>query len=521
MIKSNLEATVFNLIKTLKVKVTHRSVAECLEDHPEYPSLLSVSDCLSDWGLRNQSYLIDKAAFTETDMLFPFLAHLPEKGGRFMLVTSITDTAVFYKNESNSESKIARNEFLSRWDGIALHATADDSSGEQNYLSNLVKSSLESAKVPATFLLLVTIICWGVANTTIHLPIALLGSIKLLGLAISMLLVIQSINSNNPFIKNLCGLGGKNDCNAILKSDAAKLTSWLTWSDVGLMYFSCSFLLLVLDPLMPLLPLVNLLALPYTIYSVTYQYRAKNWCVLCCAVQLLLLLEAVTFWLSHYSFDLLSFGFSLNAISSLLVSLLLPVLIWAYVKPIILKASQLKSVKSQLKTFKYNYDLFHQALKNQPKYAISNDLRPIVLGNPKAETTITMVSNPFCGPCAKAHQLIDGWIKHREDIQLKVIFLTANTDSDLRTKVSRHLCALSSEDVIENAMNEWYSSAQKDYKSWAEKYPITVGEEMKNIMQIQNEWCDVAEIEYTPTIFLNGYKLPEPYRLEDIKYFLS
>ena len=121
---------------------------------------------------------------------------------------------------------------------------------------------------------------------------------------------MQSLNANNPFVKNLCSLGGKNDCNAILKSDAAKVTSWLSWSEVGFFYFFGSLLsLLLASSSLPLLAWLNLFALPYAIYSIAYQYRHKNWCVLCCCVQALLLLEALAF-LSNQNFQLSAFTFA-------------------------------------------------------------------------------------------------------------------------------------------------------------------------------------------------------------------
>jgi hypothetical protein len=34
------------------------------------------------------------------------------------------------------------------------------------------------------------------------------------------------------------------------------------------------------------------------------------------------------------------------------------------------------------------------------------------------------------------------------------------------------------------------------------------------------EWCEEAEISFTPTIFINGRRLPEKYRIEELKYIL-
>ncbi len=178
----------------------------------------------------------------------------------------------------------------------------------------------------------------------------------------------------------------------------------------------------------------------------------------------------------------------------------------------------------QLRKFKYNSDLFNQALKNQPKYAIPDDLGAIVLGNDKAETIITMVSNPYCGPCAKAHQTLDNLLKDMTNIQLKIVFTTNNRENDLKTKVAKHFGALSRNHnnlFIKDAMNEWYNSPTKNYEKWAAKYPTVVNDETEEFIQNQRKWCDMAEITLTPTIFINGHKLPDPYRLEDIKHLLD
>ena len=151
-------------------------------------------------------------------------------------------------------------------------------------------------------------------------------------------------------------------------------------------------------------------------------------------------------------------------------------------------------------------------------------MMPLTLGNPNAETTITMVSNPFCGPCAKAHELLDDWLSYRDDIKLKIIFSTADSDDDEKTKVSRHISALAllkDTALVEKALNDWYSQSTKKYDQWALKYPVAHHDDLPEVTKKQKAWCELTEIMFTPTIFIDGYKLPEPYRLEDIKYLLS
>jgi hypothetical protein len=52
-----------------------------------------------------------------------------------------------------------------------------------------------------------------------------------------------------------------------------------------------------------------------------------------------------------------------------------------------------------------------------------------------------------------------------------------------------------------------------------QKYPLT-----ENILENQaakinamNDWCKIADIAYTPTIYLNGRQLPITFALADLK----
>jgi len=148
--------------------------------------------------------------------------------------------------------------------------------------------------------------------TNLSWQIILLTLFKTAGLITSILLLIQSIDSNNPLVQVLCQGGGKTDCNAILSSKAAKVPIpiaigiELTWSEVGFFYFAGTWLLLLFGGGSPAiwqaLALLNFISLPYTVYSIYYQARvAKQWCVLCCTVQALLWLEFFSLTLTPLS----------------------------------------------------------------------------------------------------------------------------------------------------------------------------------------------------------------------------
>ncbi|MFN0257608.1 cysteine peptidase family C39 domain-containing protein [Pedobacter ureilyticus] len=510
------------LLKALGIKVTDKTLKEKLENHPDFPSLMAVSDCFNEWQISNAAYHIPKEEYKAEELQFPFIAQIPANGGQFILVHQIANGKAIYSDEKVKRKEITEEEFLKSWSGILLYAEATEKSGEEGYFGKKLLETIDELKIPAAVLILVLSVVLAVNFSAAPLDFNLLLVIKFIGIGISVLLLAHSVDANNPLIQNLCSLGKKNNCNAILKSDAAKATSWLSWSEVGFFYFAGSFLSLLFVPTsISLLILINICALPYTLWSIYYQYNHKNWCVLCCTVQALLWLE----FFAAMGANSWSLVFSVpTSYIGMLVSFIAPVLLWYILKPALQKSSEYRLLKQQLKKFKYNSELFGHALTKQPRYAVPNEIAPIILGNPEAETIITMVSNPFCGPCAKAHETLDRWLKTRSDIQLKIVFTTADHEDDQRTKVARHVTALSLTNnvaLVEKALNHWYEQREKKYEDWAKDYQINIREEVNEATKRQKQWCDMAEITFTPTILVNGYKLPEPYRLEDIQYLIN
>ncbi|WP_129715043.1 thioredoxin domain-containing protein [Pedobacter sp. SYP-B3415] len=111
-----------------------------------------------------------------------------------------------------------------------------------------------------------------------------------------------------------------------------------------------------------------------------------------------------------------------------------------------------------------------------------------------------------------------------DDLQIRVVFATADHDKDRMAIVTKHFTALNKmadQKKLESALNDWYTRKHGRYEDWAKRYPVTFEPGLKVATQKQKEWCDMANIVATPTILINGRKLPEPYQLEDLRYLLS
>ncbi|MBK0378893.1 cysteine peptidase family C39 domain-containing protein [Mucilaginibacter segetis] len=523
----NPDAVLIELLKYLNKPVPPQKVVEELDIHPDYPSLLALNDVLNNFGVPASAYRITTAEVT--DVPCPFIAHTRKSGAEFMLVKKLDKQKVVVSDQLNSSRTLSMEKFSEIFDGILL--VPDEETANTEIKTPAYELSVEEMRYPLALgllgmVFLIAMVYYSSLAYTGGWILPLAALFKTAGLVTAVLLLIQSIDKNNPLVQTLCGGSEKANCNAILTSKAAKVFNWLSWSEVGFFYFAGTWLALVFagsnTAMLQTLAILNILSLPYTVYSIYYQARiAKQWCVFCCAIQALLWLEFIPLVSSlKQPFNYLS----MEGWASLLICLSLPVAVWLLLKPVLLKAQQVKQLKNQLRRFKYNTELFNTSLKEQPKYANPDIDWSIVLGNVEAGNIITMVSNPYCPPCAKAHNVLDEWLSHNPDMQLRIVFTANNNDDDIKTTVSRHLMALNElpdKSKVKQALHDWYEQKQKNYEAWAKVHPVNLDETKYDKLERQKEWCTMAEVKATPTLLVNGYRLPEAYQIKDIKYMLE
>jgi uncharacterized membrane protein len=521
---SNPDAAIVKLLKFSKINTDPAIIISELEKHPNYPSLLAISDVLTALNIENSAF---EASYEDLiDVPCPFIAHTNFNGGDFMVVNRIKGDHIYVSSEKWNKHKLSVTEFNRQYAGVVLVA---EPSVTFSTFPVTIKSILTNIRVPAITAGLVLILLSLLFFNTGYLAnlswqTLLLTLFKSAGLLTSILLLIQSVDSNNPLVQAICQSGGKTDCNAILSSTAANVFEGLTWSEVGFFYFAGTWLLLLFGGGSSLtwtaLAVLNFISLPYTFYSIYYQARvAKKWCVLCCTVQALLWLEFIPL-ISNFkgsSFSLTAYP--AGAWSALFVCLIAPVILWSLLKPLFLKTQQLPSIKQQLHKFKYNSELFNKTLTGQPKYTLPGEEWCIVLGNAEADNIFTIATNPYCPPCAKTHQLLDELLHQNDNLQARIIF-----KSDLSNPVSRHLMALNQlpdKKIVKQALHDWYEHKHKTYESWAKVYPVQLDEAESYKLDKQRDWCQLADITFTPTLLLNGYRMPDLYRLPDLKYMLQ
>lgn len=513
-----------------KLKITASSIKTAIEENPYYPSLLSLSDTFTKFKVPNNGFKVDKETFEQLELPLAAYYHISGIGREFVLVTNITENTVSYLHSSSKKETVVKKEFLNRYQEVVWMAEPNEQSGESGFEAKLQlerKSGIRKLLLwTMGLILLVSVVVFNVTNTN-ALTFMSIFLIKLMGLAVTILLLAYEFNKNNIFIRNICSGGVKTSCEAVLDSRAAKIGN-ISWSELGFLYFAATTIFLLLPVTtfsikIAWLTMANAFAAPYILFSIYYQWRVvKNWCPLCLITQAVLLFELIwsiaNFWINRSQSVL-----EMSTIGVLLFSVVLPITIWYTLKPEIKKANDAERFEAAYKRLHHNPVIFNNLLQQQEKVSDGWQHLGITIGNPAAVNHIIKVCNPYCNPCAKAHRELEELLREK-DIKLTILFNATGTEDDITTVPALHLLALaavSNEKETQHILDEWYYSETKSYDEFAKKYPVN-GELDSQAHQIEKmqEWCKKSDINYTPTIFLNEYRLPENYNLEELKSIL-
>jgi uncharacterized membrane protein len=515
------------LLRKLEVPVTRTTVIETIEKQPYPSSLYAISRSLDQWNVPNAALETDAERLD--DLPLPFIIFLKTGKGVFHLVTDIGQQTICYVTGSGTERTVMRETFLEDWEGVVLVAEANQSSGEKNYPARKRQEWLEHFRIPSVIGL-----CFGLmalfflsGSSPDHGWLSLLLSLKFAGMVITALLLWWEADPSQQFLKQVCSGRKRGNCNAVLASTAARPFMGVSWSEIGFVYFAGGFLFILLgNSLTELLGWLSLFSIPFIFFSIFYQWRiVRQWCALCLLVQALLFAETMTGFLAGWlrSANQPSDLQPLQLIP-LLTSFCLPLCFLILTKKAYRALGVAKHYEREIAQLKFNKEVFQVLLQRQKKVTVPGDLG-IMLGDPAARHTLVQVCNPYCGPCARAHKVIEELIEGNRDIRVQIIFTATDDERDIRSAPVKYLMALYESDrsgSIKQALDNWYATGMKDYDAFASRYGLN-GELQRQGKKLEAmaRWCEEAEIELTPTFFLDGHLLPEEYSIDQIRYVLE
>lgn len=525
--EKNAIDTLTYIVETTGVKVTTKTVKEQLYLHPDFPSLLAFSDVLHEWNIPAIATRVFREQLVEIPL--PAIAYLEIKGGYFAPIRKVSSQEIEWLDTQKGWQKEPLEEFYRKWNHVVLLLEPNENSQEAKFNEKRKEALLTIVRKP--FLLgglLVCLLLFGAmyapAFSQMNWPYFALIATKLIGAGLSMLLLLSMMGTDNTLLRSICGFDSRTDCNNVLTSKAAKLWGWLGWADIGFVYFAgglvylltCPLTLRGVDPSQGtnyLLPLWGLggLALPYTIWSVWYQWRvAKAWCTLCLMVQALIWVEFLIGFLLLRGFD---FNNGIEAPIGGLGAFLLPAVLLVFIKKTLQDAAQVWPLRRELQKAKFNPEYVESLFAKQPQMPpIFEGMRVVKMGNPKAEHRLTIVTNPMCGPCITLHPEVEAFIENTDTVNCQFVFLASPTSLPLVQRIM----SLPNERAVEG-MHRWYTGKYRDVETWSKDVNADAPKaEVNQQIQLHRQWCDLAEIQATPTLYLNGRQMPLAYHLSDV-----
>ena len=525
-------------LNLLEVKHTRSFSEQLFNEHPYKNNLYGLSKMLSNYGVENGGAQISDKEKDITDIETPFIAQFSSD---FVAVHKVEPENVsFLWKGVNHILPVAR--FIEAWTGIVLLAESNEKSIEPDYKKHRQTELIDLLKKVALFAAcgLIAVLAYLSTNGVLPLNIAsnqlpdnitgtsLLLSVNLAGLYVSWLLLLKQMRVESQYADKICSLFKQKDCNNVLESEAAKLFGVIGWSEIGFGYFLTNVLILLFAPaLITYIALINLFTLPYAFWSVWYQKsKANQWCVLCLIVQVLLWAIFIINWLWGYiQLPELSVFMTRGLILLLVVGCcyIISILAINMLVPKFNTEKTIQSLKQSINSMKADEAVFTALLKQQPFYE-TNDCESVIrFGNPESKLQVTVLSNPYCNPCAKMHKRIEDLLQQvNSDISVQYILSSFKEELNSTNKYLMAACMNAKTGSVMQILNDWFEKGQvlkDDYFKGMELNMDNPAIEAE--FQKHEAWKAKTRLRSTPTILANGYQLPEIYKIEDLRYFTN
>lgn len=496
------------------------TVKEALKSHSAYPSFKSICDTLNEWNIEN--YPLKYPTDEILELKVPYIVHFANGGGQIGFVTRVENGTVTCFESYGLKRIIDTKQYLERCSGAVILLNPDKKSGEKNFRKKWQDELISKAILPVflvTFILLIAhslINYFSTGEASGDRIAMILFLTKIAGIILSLFLVLHEFEIRWSLTDKLCHLNKATNCNTVLNDKASKMFGWFGWADAGFIYFAggLMFIVQITDGTgLALLAAVSALTVPYPLFSIYYQgFVLKRWCPMCLGVQMILIGEFILllpqFAALRFTYDIL-----LRFVLTYLITGLIYILFILFTK---------EKLSNEIHYYKYlgfkkNPDVLRTLLMDQPHFEIRVTEKSLVFGNDDAALRITAFLSLHCSHCARAYEKIGEILRNEEDVQINIVLMAS--DNKLLTLLYNYHCQDRDEESLK-LLDKWFNSDPYSRARIAEGLCepedsvilSKIGEE--NVRLFKE--CNVAG---TPTFFVNGYKLPHQYDIDDIRNF--
>lgn len=489
-----------------------------LESHPDYPSLIAVVDTFNYLGIENIATRIEKSDLEKLPKTF-ISVYLTETGSEIVYTKNLNEK-VEIQFPNNFIKTITKMEYLEGWNSMVVII-------EENQIAQK-KSALSIKYSVAGIFSIVPLILLFLQNKENLITATFYYLLLLSGLVISFYLVREEMGIHNESISKICNATENTSCKDVMSSNGAKILKNLSLSDISMLYFSSLTFFFILNPFTlnsSIYSIIGIFSLPIILYSIYYQgFIVKKWCVLCLAIDAVLLLQLIV----------ISLNFTLELNSTTVTSFfsgILILLLFYYlgyeIKKRAQKISKDAGIELKYTKLKRNYIVFKALLKNNQKIDEEHlkNLKTIIIGKIDTPITLFLILSASCGHCHSTYEKAIRLMKRNPNyIKIQLIFNinidnTDNPSNYIYKQAYNYYWAGEFHKTIAS-LNDWHIE-RMTLEEWKSKWESNHLEYFSKTIPNQYNWCLENKIHYTPAIILNGHIVPKEYQINDLNYFID
>lgn len=501
----------------LNVDYTKYFVRKLYQEHPHKNNMYGLKRMLDVYGVKSLGVRID--TLDPSKLNYPCIIHTY---GEFVIGIDCSADTITYLHQGR-KATITHDTFRRLWTGNALVVEATTNAIEPNFQQNLWEALILKIKTYSIPLMLVLIIVSSITSrfseiSNIDAARIVLSSI---GIGICSMLIEKQLFGKSHYGDRVCSLFHHADCNSILDGDMAKIFG-ISWSEVGLGYFTANLLLLSVYPASSFcVAIINWIAMCYGIWSIYYQrFIAKAWCTLCVITQIIIWAIGIITVVQHSAIPFEPDLFT--SLATVIVFTISILVVHRYSTAYLIDEERTRAIQ-QYYAIKSNKSVARLLIKEGEYYKTTPDDSAIIFGNPEAKIRVTILSNPHCNPCARMHQQVEQLLGLSGDgICIQYIFSAFNEglEDSCRYLISCYLCNSTSEAL--SHFSSWYTKDKFNYKEVIKKEEASLhSKRIEEEMDKHKAWRKRTSLNATPTVLVNGYKLPNEYELIDLSMIVD
>ena len=498
------------MLRELDIRFSHSFVTEIYTNAPDSDNMYGLHRALSRYSIETVGVHYDDK--DGAGVTFPCIFHLRNK---FVVGIDLEDGIIKYHDGKGIKEKES-DSFNEDWTGDALLVSDVRNAKEPELFRNI---ATDIYKLSVRSFLIVLFSGLGIHSILRHGMVDSYSanvSFDLVGLSVCFLLFQKQLFKETTLVDNVCSVLQKGGCDSILQSDEAKFLGIVSWTEIGLVYFSSRLLCCFASAhSMGFLQLIGWAAMPYGIWSVWYQARkARKWCALCLATQMVVWIAGMY---NVFAFQGICISISdvlTYAVCAMVVSFLVHIV------------SELYSIRDRhyatnkdFLSFKLQEPILKAALQESKKIDVDDDDSSIFYGSKSASIKLTVLSNPHCAPCAMMHKRLMHLIDGNRNLRVQFTYSSFNEHLEFG---SLFMIAVYQQKPRREAMRileEWYEHGKSESMRFVESCGVDIGDRrVLDEYARHTRWRERTGIKATPTIIFSGHELPSTYSVEDLIY---